>query len=49
MRKKYHIGVIASRDVLTDQVQMIPAADFVIKDSDILVVIGKEKDIQKME
>jgi trk system potassium uptake protein TrkA len=49
LRKKYHIGVIASRDVLTDQVQMIPAADFVIKDSDILVVIGKEKDIRKME
>ena len=49
LRKKHHIGVIASRDVLTDQIQMIPAADFVIKDSDILVVIGKEKDIQKMK
>jgi len=49
LRKKYQIGVIASRDVLTDQVQMIPAADFVIKDSDILVVIGKEKDIQKIQ
>jgi trk system potassium uptake protein TrkA len=49
LRKKYHIGVIATRDVLTDQVQMIPAADFVIKDSDILVVIGREKDIRKLE
>jgi trk system potassium uptake protein TrkA len=49
LRKRYHIGVIASRDVLTDQVQMIPSADFVIKDSDILVVIGKEKDIQKIQ
>jgi trk system potassium uptake protein TrkA len=49
LRTKYHIGVIASRDVLTDQIQMIPAADFIIKDSDILVVIGKEKDIQKMK
>ena len=49
LRKKHHIGVIASRDVLTDHIQMIPAADFVIKDSDILVVIGKEKDIRKME
>jgi trk system potassium uptake protein TrkA len=49
LRKKYQIGVIASRDVLTDQVQMIPPADFVIKDSDILVVIGKEKDIQKIQ
>ena len=44
LRKKHHVGVIASRDVLTDQIQMIPSADFVIKDSDILVVIGKEQD-----
>jgi trk system potassium uptake protein TrkA len=49
LRKKHHIGVIASRDVLTDQIQMIPSADFVIKDSDILVVIGKEQDIQKLK
>ena len=49
LRKKHHIEVIASRDVLTDQVQMIPSADFVIKDSDILVVIGKEKDIQNLK
>lgn len=49
LRKKHHVGVIASRDVLTDQIQMIPAADFVIKDSDILVVIGKEQDIQNLK
>jgi trk system potassium uptake protein TrkA len=49
LRKKHHIGVIASRDVLTDQIQMIPSADFVIKDSDILVVIGKEQDIQNLK
>ena len=49
LRKKHHIGVIASRDVLTDQIQMIPSADFLIKDSDILVVIGKEQDINKLK
>ena len=49
LRKKHHIGVIATRDVLTDQIQMIPAAEFVIKDSDILVVIGKEQDIQNLK
>ena len=49
LRKKYHIGLIASRDVLTDQIQMIPSADFLIKDSDILVVIGKEQDINKLK
>lgn len=49
LRKKHQIGVIASRDVLTDQIQMIPSADFLIKDSDILVVIGKEQDINKLK
>jgi trk system potassium uptake protein TrkA len=49
LRKKHHIGLIASRDVLTDQVQMIPSADFLIKDSDILVVIGKEQDINRLK
>ncbi len=49
LRKRHHIGVIASRDVLTDQIQMIPSADFLIKDSDILVVIGKEQDINKLK
>jgi len=49
LRKKYHIEVIAVRDVLSDKIQMVPQAIFVIKDSDILVVIGKEQDIQKIK
>jgi trk system potassium uptake protein TrkA len=46
---KYHVEVIAIRDVLSDRVQLVPRADFVIKDSDILIVIGKEEDIQKIQ
>jgi len=49
LRKRYNIGLLASRDVLTDQISMIPGGDFVVKDSDILVVIGKEKDIQDLQ
>ena len=48
LRGKYHIEVIAIRDVLSDRIQLVPRADFVIKDSDILIVIGKEHDIQKI-
>jgi trk system potassium uptake protein TrkA len=48
LRSQYHIEVIAVREVLPDRVQMVPRADFVIKDSDVLVVIGKEEDIQKI-
>ena len=49
LRGKYHIEVIAVRDVLTDQIQMVPRADFVIKGSEVLVVIGKEGDIDKVK
>lgn len=49
LRSKYHIEVIAVREVLPDRVQMVPRADFVIKDSDVLVVIGKEEDVQKIK
>jgi len=48
LRSKYHIDVIAIKEVLSDQVRMVPRADYVVKDSDILVVIGKEQDIQKI-
>jgi trk system potassium uptake protein TrkA len=49
LRSKYHIEVIAVRDVLTDQVHMVPRADLVLKDGEVLVVIAKEKDIQKIK
>ena len=49
LRSKYHVEVIAVRDVLTDHVQMVPPAHYVIKDGEILVVIAKEKDIQKLK
>jgi trk system potassium uptake protein TrkA len=49
LRSKYHIEVIAIKDVLTDQIHMVPPAGFVLKDGEILVVIAKEKDIQKIK
>ena len=49
LRGKYHIEVIAIRDIISDRIQMVPQADFVIKDGEVLVVVGKEKDIQKIQ
>ena len=49
LRAKYSIEVIAVRDVLSDSVHMVPQADFVIKDGEVLVVIGKESDINKIK
>jgi trk system potassium uptake protein TrkA len=49
LRSKYHIEVIAIREMLPERLTMVPRADFTIKDSDVLVVIGKEKDVQKIK
>jgi trk system potassium uptake protein TrkA len=49
LRSKHHIEVIAVKDVLTDQIHMVPPANFILKDGEILVVIAKEKDIQKIK
>jgi trk system potassium uptake protein len=48
LRSKFHIDVIAIKEVLSDQVKMVPPADYIIKDTDVLVVIGKEQDINKV-
>jgi trk system potassium uptake protein TrkA len=48
LRGKYHIEVIAIRDIVSDRVHMVPPANFVIKDGEVLIVVGKEKDIQKI-
>lgn len=49
LRSKHNIEVIAVRDVLSDAIHMVPAADFVVKDGEVLVVVGKEKDIRKIK
>ena len=48
LRSRYHIEVIAIRDIVSDKITMVPGADCVIKDGDVLVVVGKEKDIQQI-
>jgi trk system potassium uptake protein TrkA len=49
LRKTRQIQVIAIRDVLSDSLQLVPRASAVIKDSDVLVVIGREEDIAKIK
>jgi trk system potassium uptake protein TrkA len=49
LRSRYHIEVIAIKDVLSDKLTMIPKATFVLKDGDILVVVGREEEIRKIK
>lgn len=48
MRSKHHVDVIAIRDTLTDRVFMAQP-DYLMKDSDVLIVIGKSDDIDKLK
>lgn len=47
LRKKFFVTVIAIKDVLTDQFIVAPPPTHVIKDSDVLVLIGKTDDVDR--
>ena len=42
LRNKYGVQVIAIRELVPENTILIPKADFVIKESDILIIIGAE-------
>lgn len=48
LRNKYGIQVIAIKEVIAEKTTFVPKADFVIKDSDILIVMGEEKQLAKI-
>ncbi len=45
LTNRYRVQVIAVRQLVPDGLIFIPGADFVIKDSDVLVVMGEEENI----
>jgi trk system potassium uptake protein TrkA len=49
LRAKYNVNVIAVKEIIPDNTILVPHADFFIKDSDILIVIGKNTDIRRIK
>lgn len=49
LRAKYSVHVIAIKELVPENFILVPAASFVIKDSDILILLGKSKDIRKIK
>jgi trk system potassium uptake protein TrkA len=47
LRKKFHLAIIGIKDVLTDQFIPAPPPTHKIKDSDMLIILGKTDDIDK--
>jgi trk system potassium uptake protein TrkA len=48
LRNTYGVQVIAIRELIPERVSMSPSADFVIKDSDVLILMGDDKALAKI-
>lgn len=49
LRARYGVFVIAIRQLVPEQFILVPQADFVVKDSDVLVMLGKSEDINRIK
>ncbi len=49
LRARYNIHIIAIKELVPENFILVPHADFVIKDSDILMILGKSEDIRKIK
>lgn len=49
LRAKHNINVIAIEEIIPENTVLVPSPDFVIKDSDILIVLGKTQDIRHIK
>lgn len=49
LRAKYNVHIIAIKELVPENFLLVPPASFVIKDSDILIMLGKTQDIRKIK
>jgi len=49
LRAKYNVHIIAIRELVPENFILVPPASFVIKDSDILIMLGKSDDVRKIK
>lgn len=49
LRNRFGVQVLGVRDMLTEAVLVNPAANFRIKDSDALLVLGRNQDLEKLK
>ncbi len=49
LRSKYNIQVVAVKDTITGEFDFAPGGDYIIDDKDILIILGKAEDIEKMK
>lgn len=48
IRQRYNVQVVAIRELLPERWNLVPDPAVIIKDSDVLVVIGRDEDVKKI-
>lgn len=49
LRAKFNVHIIAIKELVPENFVLVPPAGFVIKDSDILIMLGKSRDIRRIK
>lgn len=49
LKARYNVFVIAIKELVPENFVLVPPASFLIKDSDLLILLGKEQDISKIK
>ncbi len=49
LKARYNVFVIAIKELVPENFVLVPHAGFLIKDSDVLILLGKEQDISKIK
>ncbi|MFH1993751.1 MAG: TrkA family potassium uptake protein [Pseudomonadota bacterium] len=49
LRAKYGVYIIAIKELVPENFILVPPADFLIKDSDLLIMVGKDEDIKRIK
>jgi trk system potassium uptake protein TrkA len=48
LRRRYGVNIIAIREIIPERTRVIIEPDFVVKDSDIMVVLGSQENLAKL-
>lgn len=49
LRAKYNVHIIAIKELVPENFILVPPASFVIKDSDIMIMLGKTEDLRRIK
>ncbi len=49
IRKKYNVQILAIKELVPENLIVVPPADYTIKDSDTMLVVGRLEDIKNLE